>query len=717
MLCETVAAQGLVINEIMAVNDKTIKDGFGEAEDWIELYNGGDKEINIGGMYFSDDPLKPWKYQIPTNNKSYTAIAPKGRMIIWADSDDEQGTRHLSFRMDAQGGSISIYNRDTVLIDRVNYRKQNEDISFGRETDGSKIFNYFPTPTPNESNTAGVRILADRDIPVFSLKSGFYDTTQIVTLSFNQDGQIYYSLDASEPDTINGIKYDGSITIDSTTVVRARIIRDNHLPGKIVTQTYFMNETSTLPVVSLISDPKHLWHKKRGIYKKYEKRGWERPASIEYFDLNNDHSFFSAFKNEVEIRIAGKTSRRQPKKSFAIFTKDKYGNPRINYKIFRDKPIESFGSIGLRSDATSGRNVTDLWVGERFKNEFLYEVNKEMGSCVDMQAYQPVSVFLNGKYWGLYNLMERKGGDFIKNNHGFDEVDIVTGEYERLVSGKSNWYDSLTFFVSLNDITNDSIFKEVEKKMVMDNYIDYWIYEVYSSAHDNRVNIRYWRPKGKNQQWRWISYDQDSWHTYDENSLRRHVVDEPVFLLTRLMKNDKFRIRWANRMCDYLNTTLEPNNAIRMVDEILERIEAEVPREKERWQDTMLYVPKNMRVNWFKEYAVQRPSHIRRHIIEYYGLQGTEKKILINAENGYGKVKVNTINIDTFPWEGYYIEGVPVRITAIPNDGYKFVGWKNRKLPKTSSIVTSLDQETEFIPIFKKSGRSSVTESVEEKRK
>ena len=72
---------------------------------------------------------------------------------------------------------------------------------------------------------------------------------------------------------------------------------------------------------------------------------------------------------------------------------------------------------------------------------------------------------------------------------------------------------------------------------------------------------------------------------------------------------------------------------------------------------------------------------------------------------------------DTFPWEGYYIEGVPVRITAIPNEGYKFVGWKNRKLPKTSSIVTSLDQETEFIQIFKKSGRSSVTESVEEKRK
>jgi len=695
-------AQCLVINEIMAKNDTTISDGFGEDEDWIELYNCGTKDVNIGGMFFTDDTTKPWKYQIPTNKKSWTTIAPKDRMLIWADSDDEQGTRHLSFRLDDEGGSISIYSRDTILIDRLEYSKQSRDVSFGRKTDGDTDLNFFHTATPNAPNQGGINIFKKNVLPEFSIESGFYDSSVILILNNPHPGEVYYTVDGSEPDVPNGIKYSAPIKIDSTTIVRARIVKENYSPGQIVTRSYFINEKTTLPIVSLTADPKDLWHHKSGIYYKYKKRGWERPANVEYFDFNNDGGLFSAFNNDVRIRIAGKTSRRQPKKSFAIFTKDKYGYPRINYKIFRDKPIDSFGSIWLRADATSGRNVPELWVGERFKNELLYEVNKKMGSTVDMQAYQPVLVFLNGEYWGLYNLMERKGADFIENNHGITDADIITGEYEQLVSGKSRWYDSLTFFVSLNDITDDSVYKEVGKKMDIDNYIDYWIYEVYSSAHDNRVNIRYWRPKGKDQQWRWISYDQDSWHRYDENTLKRHVKKDPVFLFTRLMKNDTFRIKWANRMCDYLNTVLKDDNAIRLVDEIIDRIDVEVPREKERWQDTMLYVPKNMRVDWFKEYAVQRPCQIRDHIIKYYELDGTEKKVKIDATNGTGTVTISTITVDKFPWEGYYIEGIPVTLTAIPADGYRFVGWKDRKLPKTATIVTDLDQGTDFVPIFKK---------------
>ena len=77
--------------------------------------------------------------------------------------------------------------------------------------------------------------------------------------------------------------------------------------------------------------------------------------------------------------------------------------------------------------------------------------------------------------------------------------------------------------------------------MDITNYMDYWIYEVYSSTHDNRVNIRYWRPKGEGHKWRWISYDQDSWNTYDENSLKRYIALGDVFLLFRLMKNKTFK--------------------------------------------------------------------------------------------------------------------------------------------------------------------------------
>jgi len=694
--------QCLLINELQAANKHTIADGFGENEDWIELFNCGDTPINIGGMYFSDNPDIPNKHQIPKNKGAWTTIAPKDRMLLWVDSDDEQGSRHLSFRLDDEGGTIAVYNSEMILLDRVDYKQQSRDKSFGRKHDGSEEFYHFDTPTPKTPNIGGVALLPDSVTPLFSEQSGFYKDKLSLALTNKYGGSIYYTTNGAEPDTTSGIKYTEEIAIDSTCIIRARIIKKNTVPGKIGTQTYFINESSTLPVVSLTADPKDLWDKSKGIYHKYKKRGWERPGNVEYFDLNKEGVHFSAFKNEISMRIAGKTSRRQPKKSFSLFTKDSYGYPRINYKIFDDKPISSFGSIWLRADATSGRNVPELWVGERFKNELLYEVNKEMGSTVDMQAYQPVQLFLNGEYWGLYNLMERKGADFIENNHGYNDVDIITGEYEQLVSGKARWYDSLTFYISLNDITQDSVYAEVSKKMCIENYIDYWIYEVYSSAHDNRVNIRYWRPKGKNQKWRWISYDQDSWHRYDENTLKRHLKKEPVFLFNRLMKNKTFRVLWANRMCDYLNSTLSEDNAIRLIDEITGRIEKEVPREKERWQDTMLYVPKNMRIDWFKEYAVQRPCQIRDHIIDYYNINGKEKNVKLNISNGLGTVQISTLTIDSFPWEGYYIESIPVTITAIPEEGYKFVGWKNKNLPKSITITSNLEEQTDFTAIFKK---------------
>ena len=147
---------------------------------------------------------------------------------------------------------------------------------------------------------------------------------------------------------------------------------------------------------------------------------------------------------------------------FSFFATNEDGQgERFNYPVFEDKEIEDFSGLWVRADATSGRNVSDLWVGERFKNELLYEVNRQMNGQVDMQAYEPVSVFLNGQYWGLYNLMERKGKDFIFNNHGEAEVDILTSSDAKAVSGNISEYDQMISYIAQNDITQDSIYKEI----------------------------------------------------------------------------------------------------------------------------------------------------------------------------------------------------------------------------------------------------------------
>ena len=83
-------------------------------------------------------------------------------------------------------------------------------------------------------------------------------------------------------------------------------------------------------------------------------------------------------------------------------------------------------------------------------------ISYEMGylSNLDWTANSDFSeVFLNGKYWGLYNLMERKGKDFIKNNHGEKDVDMLTSEDAKVVTGNISEYDQLMFDIAQNDIT------------------------------------------------------------------------------------------------------------------------------------------------------------------------------------------------------------------------------------------------------------------------
>jgi hypothetical protein len=150
-----------------------------------------------------------------------------------------------------------------------------------------------------------------------------------------------------------------------------------------------------------------------------------------------------------------------------------------------------------------------------------------------------------------------------------------------------------------------------------------------------------------------------------------------------------------------LNTTLQSDNVIRLVNQITNHIALEVPREKERWQDTMLYIPSNQRVDWIMEYAVQRPCNIRSHIMTHYGLEGGEADITIKG-NGNGNVQINSITIKNYPWKGYYLENIPISLQAIPKPGYKFVGWSDKSYPKEEHIEIMPKPGMQIEPKFKK---------------
>lgn len=143
----------LVINEVMARNDDFLADEFGEYDDWIEIYNSSNEAIDIAGGYFTDDLSNTTLHLIESGDSELTTIPANGYKIFWADGTPEQGANHLGFSLSAGGESVALVLSDGEFIeDAVQFGDQENDISYGRETDGAIQFQFFTVPTPNATN-------------------------------------------------------------------------------------------------------------------------------------------------------------------------------------------------------------------------------------------------------------------------------------------------------------------------------------------------------------------------------------------------------------------------------------------------------------------------------------------------------------------------------------------------------------------------------------
>lgn len=145
----------LVINEFMAFNSTCCPDndgGVNEFDDWIEIYNKGNVAVNLGGMYLSDNKANPFNHKLPTDNPSATTIQPGGYLILWADSQPDQGPLHLGFGLSNAGEDVALYYLDGRTVDIYTYGAQSENSSWGRTMDGASTWKSFSTPSPGLAN-------------------------------------------------------------------------------------------------------------------------------------------------------------------------------------------------------------------------------------------------------------------------------------------------------------------------------------------------------------------------------------------------------------------------------------------------------------------------------------------------------------------------------------------------------------------------------------
>jgi len=344
----------LFINEFMASNSTTIlSPSFNEYSDWLEIYNSEDTTIILSGFYLTDDFSNPQKWQIPINSK----IDSEESLLFWADGKNVG--QHTNFKLSKTGGVIGLFSNTVDLIDSIHYTEQITDISFGRYPDGTDSLFYFDQPTPGASNTnLGINGMLKN--PLFSLSGGFYNgEISIELLKENPTDTIRYTIDGSLPNLQSTI-YSTAILLNTTAVIRAQSFRDGFRPSNVITQTFFIDEATTLPVVSVATDPENLWNNQTGFYVEgtngitgfcsSEPRNWnqpwEHPISLEMYETNGNFGF----RIDAGMQIGGGCTRLYPQKTLAIYARSIYGAPKINYKIFDDKNIIKFNNILLRNN-------------------------------------------------------------------------------------------------------------------------------------------------------------------------------------------------------------------------------------------------------------------------------------------------------------------------------------------------------------------------------
>jgi len=718
----------VLINELLASNTSTITDNVSKNYvDWIELYNSGNKRIDLGGWFLTDNINEPTRWKIPY----YISISPKSHEIFWADKLNV--SNHTNFKLDLSGESVYLFTKDTILADSVLFPKQVPDISFGRLADTSSILYYFYNVSPGSANpSVGVSNLIYTDDVILSKEAGFYKKSlklKFVTSSGNQ--RIFYTLDGSIPSE-NSNLYTKPVGIEKSTVVRARAFSIDKLPSTIKTATFFISESFSLPAISLSTDSKNLWDKEIGIYTegsgfKPEKKetanyfqNWERPVNVEFFNSEGKIEF-SVYSG---MKIHGRSTRNYPQKTLAIYLKKKYGNSSLEYKVFSNDDVDSFKTFLLRN---SGND----WGATMFLDALTHSL--VIGKIdIDAQAYQPAIVFINGEYWGIHNIREKVNKHYFASKYKINpkSIDIIEADAQRggldAASGDMNEFNKLLTFFKNNDISNSKNFKEVKKNIDINECINYHIVQVFIANADwPSSNLKIWKEQGDDDKWRWILYDTEysfgaEGDYYKVNAIKSmleensdKIINLPWsnYLIRHLFRNKEFKNEFIQRTAIYLNTIFDKKHVFKVIDSLRNNIEPEIGRSFSKWggikQKAAPFLITSKSVSEWKTnikqvegFIAHRAGFVRKNFMRQFAIKDTisfEIKMNINKA---GKITLIGYTLPDNKFKGQVFADIPIRIEAIPNEGYEFVKWKEDDLERNCTLIPTKDKK--LTAIFKK---------------
>jgi hypothetical protein len=651
------SASPLVINEFTALNASGVIDEDGDYSDWIEIYNRSSLPVNLRGWSLTDDPDQSDKWAFPDvtlGGHEYLVVYASGKDRKTVESDSRL---HTNFRLSEGSEFLALYSptsRRFIDAIELQYPEQHPDVSYGRLGEGLS-YAYFVTPTPgglNDQSSARESSVSSVD---FSVERGYYDAPFALELGTTTPGaSIRYTTDGSQPTETYGTLYTGPISIDAATAVRAIAFKAGLLPSYVDTHTYIFLDSilaqpanppgfpstwgihkngepviadyemdpevvnspsdrdlirdafKSIPTLSLVTDVQDL-----DIYANPGERGeaWERPVSAELIYPDDEQP---GFQINAGLRIQGGVGRTTiiPKHSFRLLFKGKYGTAKLEYPLFPGSPVTSFDTLTLRGGMNRsyagklGEPRLHLNLTTYTRDEWLRSSQIAMSGIGSHGTF--VHLYLNGLYWGLYNVVERPDASFLSSYLGGDKEDWYVVNHSGPVSGSGERFETMYRLAGAGGLEDPEKYAEIRQYIDTTQFIDYVILNFYSGNENWGLTNRYAGIRNPDGTAKYLAWDGELiW--IDGAWLYSSPPGAPITrteeLIRVLMENPDFKMEFADRMYKHLfndGALTDANSQARWI-KINDPINLAIIGESARWGDVRYERP-IIRSDWLSAY-------------------------------------------------------------------------------------------------------------------
>lgn len=627
------------------------------ASDWVELHNSTGSAVSLAGYGLSNNPKNPAKWVFPD-----ISIEPGEYLLLYATGSADKAQKKnlkLNFCISSTGEALFFFDPNGKLIDKLSAGRMKSGQSYGR--DGSDNRFYYAEPTPGAQNGKGYEGITQ--LPAFSVTPGIYDNAVTVAITAGEGETIRYTTDCTTPNASSEV-YSGELSISKNSVIRAAAFRDGYLSGDVATATYLFRSDGVnhaLPVVTLVTDPDNLWNSKTGIYATgdqfdpdaasyadtlqsatyYQAKFateeqvdtiWEKPAAFSLFDDNGKQ----VFTQNVGIRIAGSFGRGRAQKGFNVIARKEYGKGSMEYPFFENRPYTEYKAVVLRAGAQDQNR-------SKIRDELASGLLEGTDINILYQAYRPTVLYLNGEYWGVYFLKEKRNRFFVAQHENTENnVDLAIGKgfKQRSYGDNSDWV-SLYEYATTHDLSSAEAYAYVSERMDVDSFRDYMIAEIYNGNTDT-YNFQYYRLKGG--KWKFIFYDfcwgfQSPGH--ETLAFRMGKTPSDVCsakLFAAMLQNKGWRDSFCRRFGELLNTAFAPERVTSLIDQLYGYVEPEIKREREKFnKDTFMGVKQpntnlgtyegfQSEISKLKDFAQRRPEELKRQLQSNLGLSDSYMK-------------------------------------------------------------------------------------------